>query len=308
MSAIAIPALTALQTFEIRPSSATLAKREGVDELMLDWGNFPAGSSASIYLPAVNADDILALASRMYVSHPFTRVDNHTLSCIAGGVTYLPIPSGGKRNYAGLLSIVVPTVSPGAVHTLTVRQVTGGISADAEVLARSPHTVARRVLGTFQISVSGRRRYEVLFGLERLFAVMLWIAEAIPQDNRWFPVFQRYLGLIGGQISRLGGKPSHIKPSPDGSAPGLPTPNPKPHPLFGQAQEIFGKIEAIVYDHFGDFEGFILETETEEHRRFASREPAMLEVVRRAWVERTRVAVIPEADGAASARAVILWV
>jgi hypothetical protein len=269
---------------------------------MLDWGSFPAGSSARIYLPSVGADEILALASRMYVSHPFSRVDDHTLSCGAGGITYLPVPSGDKRNYAGLLSISVPTIRQGAVHTLTVRQVTGGISSDAESLARLRPTMPRRVLGTFQISVSGKRQEQALFGLERLYAVLLWIAEAIPPDNRWYPVFQRYLGELGGQISRLGGKPHQIKPSPDGEAPG-----PKPSPAH-HAREIFGKIEAIIYDHFGDFEGFVLETEAGAQHRFRSREAAMLDLVRRAWLDRTRVAVVPEADRADTPRSVILWI
>jgi hypothetical protein len=301
-------AATALQTFEIRPSSAILSKRQAVDELMLDWGSFPPGSFASIYLPLVSADDILALASQMYVSHPFSRVDDHTLSCSAGGVTYLPVPSGGQQNYAGLLSIAVPTIRPGAVHTLTVRQVTGGTSSDADAMARAPQTIARRVLGTFQISVSGKTHKQVLFGLERLYAVMLWIAEAIPSNNRWSPVFQRYLGQLAGQISRLGGKPNQIKPSPNGEVPGLPAPTQKCSLAHEHLREIFGKIEAIIYDHFGDFEGFVLETETGAHHRFRSREPAMLDLVRRAWLERTRVAVVPEAHQADVARSVMLWI
>lgn len=299
---------TALQTFEIRPSSASLSKREGVDELMLDWGSFPAGSTASIYLPAVSADDILALASRMYVSHPFSRVDDYTLSCTAGGITYLPVPTGGKQNYAGLLSIAVPTIRPGASYTLKVRQVTGGISSDAGTLAVARVAISRRVLGTFQISVSGKQPEQALFGLERLYGVLLWIAEAIPPKNRWYPVFQRYLGELGGQIARLGGKPNQLKPSPNGEAPGLLPPAPKHSHETEHAREIFGKIEAIIYDHFGDFDGFVLETEAGAHHRFRSREAAMLDLVRRAWLERTRVAVVPEWNQADVPRSVILWI
>lgn len=55
----------ALQTFEIRPTPSTLPVGQKLDELMIDWGDVPAGSSASIYLPAVNADDVIAASSSM---------------------------------------------------------------------------------------------------------------------------------------------------------------------------------------------------------------------------------------------------
>jgi hypothetical protein len=55
----------AVTTFEIRPTSAGLPTGQTPDELMIDWGSFPTGSAAQIYLPAVKVADILAMASRM---------------------------------------------------------------------------------------------------------------------------------------------------------------------------------------------------------------------------------------------------
>lgn len=54
-----------------------------------------------------------------------------------------------------------------------------------------------------------------------------------------------------------------------------------------------GKITGLIFDHFGDFEGFLLDTEECEHR-FFSRENEMKELVERAWRERLRITVWAE--------------
>lgn len=306
----------ALQTFEIAPTPSTLPVSQTVDELMIDWGNVPAGSSANIYLPAVSADDILALASSMYVTHCFSRIDAHTLACTAGGISYLPIPKSSGANYAGLLSISLPnTIGRGQNYSVTIRQV-AAVSGRAQV-GNTPGALAntavalppaswRRVLGTFQISLSVKTQSQALFAAERLYSVLLWIEEAIPPANRWYPVFLRYLALLAGVILGYGGKPGQIQPSPSGQLPGLPAPKPLPPPVKGEELELVGKIAGIIYDHFGDFAGFILETETGEHHRFTSREAPMCQLVRHAWIERTRVAVVAERHQPHVPRSIVL--
>src|SRR6185312_12224407 len=78
-------------------------------------------------------------------------------------------------------------------------------------------------------------------------SVMLWIAEAIPSDNRWHAVFQRYLQEIGGRVTVFGGDPGQISPSPTGDGRKPPGPAPADEASFT------GKISALVFDHFGDF-------------------------------------------------------
>jgi hypothetical protein len=116
----------ALTTFEIRPTPIGLPVSQTPDELMIDWGNTPSGSSAQIYLPAVNVADVLALAARMYGSHRLVRVDDHSRGCRTGGITYIPIPRAAVDiNYAGLLSVDPSTsVRKGDVFHVVVRQVT----------------------------------------------------------------------------------------------------------------------------------------------------------------------------------------
>ena len=70
-------------TFEIKPTPVGLSSGQLADELMIDWGATPRGSARRSIFPSASADEILDLASRMYVSHHLERVDEHTLDCPA---------------------------------------------------------------------------------------------------------------------------------------------------------------------------------------------------------------------------------
>lgn len=53
-----------------------------------------------------------------------------------------------------------------------------------------------------------------------------------------------------------------------------------------------GKVSGLLFDHFGDFEGFTLDAYDGSHRRFFSREAAIRDLARTAWSERHVVTVI----------------
>jgi len=55
--------------------------------------------------------------------------------------------------------------------------------------------------------------------------------------------------------------------------------------------EFAGQIERLVYDRFGEFEAFAVESASGQVRRFESREPKIAELAMRAWREHWRVAV-----------------
>ncbi|MBV8991932.1 MAG: hypothetical protein JO372_25525 [Solirubrobacterales bacterium] len=289
----------AVSTFEIRPTAAGLPAGQTPDELMIDWGNVPTASSAQIYLPAVNVDDVLSLAARMYSSHRLARVDGHTLQCVTGGVSYVPIPPGGTVNYAGLLTVDVPgTGGLGETYQVVVRQVTNAFGKrvpppppppglETEVAAAPGRTEIewRRVRGTFQLAIPVKAKELLLVPEERDLSVLRWIAEAIPHHNRWHPVFHRYLEQIAGRVRTFGGDPTQILPSPTGEA------KRKHPPEEGRA--FTGKIAGLIFDHFGDFEGFLLETDEHEHR-FHTREKHINALAERAWHERLRLTVITE--------------
>ena len=305
-----------VSTFEVRPTTAPPSPTLPADELMIDWGNLPKGSLATIYLPDASADEVLDLASRMYTTRRLIRGDDHTLHCKTGGITYVPVPYGSTVDYAGLLSIDLPAhVREGHAFNVVVRQVTNAFSPvtiplrgmehdpekqgsketkrskkEAQAAASSssrPHQW-RRVLGAFQLTMPVHADHaQLLLNEERLLSVMKWIAETIPANTRWSKVFDRYLVDLGGRVKTFGGDPGQIHPSPTGGG------KKPPHPPEGHGESFTGKIAGLKFDHFGDFEGLILETRHGE-REFRSREGEIERLAEWAWSERLRITVHAE--------------
>jgi hypothetical protein len=148
------------------------------------------------------------------------------------------------------------------------------------------------VLGAFQLTIPVKTKGVLLEREERLLSVMSWIGEAIPHHNRWYPVFRRYLEQLGGRVTAFGGDPTQILPSPTGEGRRRRPPKPEPE----EAERTFtGKIAGLIFDQFGDFEGFALETHEHQHR-FHSREKDLAQLAERAWRERLRITVHVEQD------------
>jgi hypothetical protein len=292
----------AIETFEVRPTPKASAA-DPPDEIMIDWLNVPTDQLAQIYLPAVSADEVLARASRLYPTHRLSRIDAATIGCLTGGVTYIPLPegSGDGANFAGLMQISLPAgIRRGQLYQVVVRQLTNAFGEAAPPPPPPPQVTAavnqppllrwRKVLGTFQINIPVSTK-ELLLGREELrLSIFRWIAEGIPHYSRWWPVFRRYLELIAIRVSELGGDPTQIKPSPNGYG-GLPSPLPRPEEPH-RLHEYTGKVEALIYDHFGDFDGFMLELHDGATRRFDSREGEIEELVREAWEDRIVTTVV----------------
>ena len=143
-----------------------------------------------------------------------------------------------------------------------------------------------RQLGAFQVTIAISTKQHLLFREERLYAWLLFIYKAIPQKNRWHPVFRRYLDQIAGRVRGFGGDPGTIEPSPTGDVP-------HKHPEH-ERHHLTGKIVGVIYDRFGDFEGFHLLTEDGHEHMFYAREHAIEAIVRQAWLERMVVTVYVE--------------
>ena len=88
---------------------------------------------------------------------------------------------------------------------------------------------------------------------------MRWIAATKPSNDRWLPVFGRYLDQLADRVRGFGGNPASIPPSPTGGLPALPPVGPK------ETIRYTGKIVSISYNRFGDFDSFVLETERGGH-------------------------------------------
>lgn len=201
------------QTFEIRPSTSKLEH----DELMIDWGNVPAGSGAAVYLPGIDTNDILLLAAKKYRSHRLVRIDEHTLKFDTGGITYLPIPFT-DGNLPGMLSLDLPEgIEKGEVFTVVLRQVSGEqqwIAKSHRMPAREPNW--RHIVGSFQLTIPVREKSEILPKQQRLLSNLRWIERAIPANNRWSSVFGKYVTQIADRVDALGGDSSKVAASPSG--------------------------------------------------------------------------------------------
>jgi hypothetical protein len=296
------------------------------DELMITWGNTPVGTAAELYFPALSAADVVGLAEREELGSTLYEVDANTVGFATGEVTFVPLPPG-TAPAAGLLSIELPPgVHKGDVYTVDVRQFTSRslsvetppppppppplqvASVAVEATAVSDTARWSQIDGSFRFVITIGTKAQLLPGEERLLAVLRWLELHTSTKNRWYPVITRYLGDISGRVSGFGGDPTRIAPSPIGQVPGWPTHLPPrrpgspvhPHPGSGlpgrddHCEEIIGKIERLIYDHFGDFVGFTLELESGDRRYFFSREPAVRDLTYRAWINRTRVSVLAE--------------
>jgi hypothetical protein len=309
------------QTFDVRPSAA-LATVAGdlldyPDELMIDWGNTPPGSIAHIYWPQVNAMQVLALATKLYGAHVLTASDAHTIDCVVtSGVTYVPIPQGAGESFAGLLTVDLPqTVVTGEEFNIVVRRVatrqiprdrilaTRGTRVDANTESKDddtktdagkareqkPHRVTgmknwRYVVGTFHVRIPVTTPEVMLRPDEDTLAIMKWRLQAMPPSSRWTPVLKRYIEYLSARVKGLGGDPDAILPSLQGA------PHPAPGPHEGLTERT-GKVVEVVYDCFGDLEGFVLGGCCERYE-YKTRERAIGELVLRACRDRLLLTVV----------------
>ena len=155
----------------------------------------------------------------------------------------MPVPQGVSL-VAGLLTVDLPaTVRKGQVFKIVVRQVTTGpVSAPPSIsqallreairvreeraaaaatgafieaatttfqsvtaVAATPPRKARRVLGAFQITVPVHTADMILPDEQRGLAITRGILGTIPEENRWFLPFRRYVAQIADRVDALGG-------------------------------------------------------------------------------------------------------
>ena len=288
------------QTFNVRPSAGPLSPIGSLlqrpDELMIEWGNTPIGSIASIYWPQVDASAVIALAAQFYSSHQLIVADPNTIQFKStGGFTIVPIPTGAVANFAGLFTVDLPTgVTAGQVFTIVVRRLsTFQSQPPIEVtinVARERDSdeggavLWRYVVGTFAVRIPVTVASEMLPIEENTLAVMKWKLDQTAHGDRWYPVLQRYVGYIAGRVDGLGGNSGSIVASPLGAG---------SQSEQGKHTERFtGKVVGVNFDRFGDFEGFILRTETGREHVFESRESEIEGLIRFAWRDRVVISVL----------------
>jgi hypothetical protein len=192
-------------------SSRTHGRHDGSDELIIRWNNLPPETVVRLYLPDVDVNHVIA-ASGSHLGEPvLSHVDDHTLMCKVGEITYIPLPGPRDVNIPALISLQLPPdVKSGQVYTAMVQQYSG---------------LPRRIIGSFQITIPVSTGPLMLATEIHNLSVLRHIALSIPATDRWHPIFVRYLEEIADRVRGLGFDPDGVEPSPGGDGGGiLPTP------------------------------------------------------------------------------------
>ncbi|MEO0575798.1 MAG: galactose oxidase early set domain-containing protein, partial [Pseudomonadota bacterium] len=171
------------------------------DDLMIEWGELPESSVATLYLPNLPAENIVR-AARLRSPWPrMEAVDAHTLKLGVGGVSHVPLPGLSSRRLAGLLTVQLPeSVRYGQEFSVVVRQ------------ASNRHSV---IVGAFELRVPVRSVDELATDEARWYAVLQQIIQKMNPDNRWHAVLSRLLGLVRGRVNGFGIDADAIKPGLD---------------------------------------------------------------------------------------------
>ncbi len=150
----------------------------------------------------------------------------------------------------------------------------------------------RYVVGTFAVRIPVTTGKIMRPLEENTLAIMKWrLAQWSPSD-RWYPILLRYIDYISRRVDGLGGNSSAIQPSPWSAHP-TPERDGEGEKHYHKRHRHTGKVSGLIFDRFGDFEGFELDAECGEHTYF-SREEDMRILAERAWRERLRITVWSE--------------
>lgn len=204
--------------FEVRPSrgappvgaaepglaAAAFKPRVGPDELLIDWHNLPRNAEVTFYFSNIDTADIVQLAALTRRSRaPMAAIDDKTIRFTVGNHTWLPVPGGTVDNIPALLAVQLPaTITSGEHYRISIHQVDGR---------------SRRVIGSVDFAIPVSKANLLLAREARLYSVMQHVGLTIPSDNRWYPLFLRYLAFLGDRVDGFGGDSGTIHPNPDGS-------------------------------------------------------------------------------------------
>jgi hypothetical protein len=75
----------------------------------------------------------------------------------------------------------------------------------------------RRVIGSFELRVPVQKAAALVEEEERKFAVLQYIQGAIPKDDPWAAVFQKYVAQVAERVDGFGGDSATIPASPNGA-------------------------------------------------------------------------------------------
>jgi len=263
-------------TFELKPSpvsfdqtvhaphrfAVSASRRLHPDELVIDWGDLPRESLVTFYMPQVDAREIVRAGAARQSAGNLLAAGPDVLRCKVSDVGFIPIPGPLSQTIAGLMTVQLPPGVPyGKSYRVVLRQVSGRTF---------------KVLGTTEFRIQVKEAEELLPGFIHKLAVLKHIALSIPEDNRWYPVFQRYLAELGDRVRAFGGDPEAVRPNPHGTG-GRPGGD-------GDGRDegtrlcATGEVTALHYGCCGGLEGFTL-SDCDEEWRFDCVRPCLEKVL-----------------------------
>jgi hypothetical protein len=229
----------AQHTFMVKPSTmsrgsinadALKGGSTGPDELIIDWGNMPRSTAATLYFPEISADEILRLAALRQRPPTLAKVDANTVSLAVTDVGFIPLPARPGGNLAGLMTLTLPDgVRAGQTYKVNVQQ----------YLGTSMPQRARRMLGAFQFNVQVGRDPDVLPQAVRDLSILRFIHLTMPTASRWHAIFTRWLNGLAAKVAALGGDPSHVLPSPTGGDGSNPRPQCEPERCEAKPRDLW---------------------------------------------------------------------
>ncbi|HKE26555.1 MAG TPA: tyrosinase family protein [Bryobacteraceae bacterium] len=236
---------TVLHTFMVKPSTSLQLQKPGAqnqdvvaaarrapsigpDELIIQWGNVPRTTKATLFFPEVLADEILALSALRQHPQVLGKADDHTISIKVADATYIPLPARPAGNLAALMTLTLPAgIRVGQLFKLSVQQSSG------IVYPGRAHTMR----GAFQFTIPVNTDPEILPAATRNLSVLRYIQQTISPANRWYPIFTRWLTALAAKVAGLGGDPTKVLPSPTGGD--VPAPCHVPEPCEVKPRDLW---------------------------------------------------------------------
>ncbi len=255
--------------------------RVGLDELMIEWGNLPRDTHATLYFNSIDANNVLQLASLRNGPANLSSQAESTVQCLVTDVSFVPIPSSTKAIPVLLTLQLPPSVVTGQHFKIVARQI---------------QRRTRRIIGTFQFDVRVTTAANIVPELRHNFAVLKHIGTKIANGNRWYAIWQRYLGQFADRLRAFGQDPDAIPPSRRGDHPEDANPPEKPGDGNDQRRCFTGKVTTLNYDCFGEFVSFVV-SNCDTSRTYQTRERGIEELARRACCSRATVTVCTREPG-----------
>jgi len=159
------------------------------DELLIIWNQLPRDSQVEIYLPGVNAEDIINIRNLRHAPGDVRIIDSHTLRLEPGDSTYLPIPNLLDGRVPGVITIELPAgIRKGQEWKVDVIQLRGG---------------ERRTTGGFQIDIQVSEARFIAAAERRLLEHMSERLSLVAKTDPWHPVLVRRVETIRKRAAAL---------------------------------------------------------------------------------------------------------